>query len=96
MHFFGNPAHPTAERGSDWFKKWLSRDPTYTPEPYQCAKVLREMGTTEMADDILYAGPERDRTEAWHTGRKLRAASYRASGRGARPVRDCRTDGLTK
>ena len=66
---------PIAERDSEWFEKWLARNETYTPEPYhQCAKVLREMGHPEMADDVLYAGRERDRKEAWRSGRKLRAA----------------------
>ncbi len=62
-----------AQRGSKWFVDWLARDKPYTPQPYQQAsKVLRAMGQPEMADDVLYAGRERERKEAWEGGDKLR------------------------
>ena len=61
------------KRGSKWFVEWLARDKSYTPQPYQQAsKVLRAMGQPEMADDVLYAGRERERREAWEGDDKLR------------------------
>jgi uncharacterized protein YjbI with pentapeptide repeats len=53
-------------RSSEWFQKWLERHAPYTPQPYQhCARVLREMGHPEMANDVAYAGRERERGEFW-------------------------------
>jgi hypothetical protein len=58
-----------ATRGSGWFVDWLGKHQPYTPQPYQqCAKVLREMGHPEMADDVLYAGRERERAQVWERG----------------------------
>jgi len=64
-----NAATDVAIRGSKWFEQWLARAEPYTPQPYQqCAKVLREMGHPEVATDVLYAGRERERREAFRTG----------------------------
>ncbi len=55
-----------AERDSQWFIDWLAKDKPYTPRPsQQCAQVLQEMGYPEMANDVLYAGRERQRGEFW-------------------------------
>jgi hypothetical protein len=51
-------------RDVSWFVGWLARDPTYSPHPYeQLAHVLRNTGQARKADDVLYAGRERERTE---------------------------------
>ena len=64
-----DPEAAIGQRGSKWFVDWLARDQPYTPQPYQqAAKVLREMGHPEIADDVLYAGRERERNEAWQRG----------------------------
>jgi uncharacterized protein YjbI with pentapeptide repeats len=56
--------HDLRNRRSSWFETWLAKDVPHTPQPYrQCAKVLIEMGHPEIADDVLYAGRERDRNE---------------------------------
>ena len=62
------------KRGSAWFVEWLADDVPHTPQPYrQCAKVLNDMGHPEMADDVLYAGRERDRKEMLENGDYLSA-----------------------
>jgi hypothetical protein len=64
-----DPEAAIGQRGSKWFVDWLARDRPYTPQPYQQAvKVLRAMGHPEIADDVLYAGRERERNEAWQRG----------------------------
>ncbi|MEL6963077.1 MAG: pentapeptide repeat-containing protein [Pseudomonadota bacterium] len=51
-------------RRSPWFVDWLQKDEPHTPQPYrQCARVMDDMGHPEIADDVLYAGRERDRVE---------------------------------
>ena len=55
-----------AVREAAWFIEWLEKDQTYRPQPYhQLANVLRATGHPKKADDILYAGKERERREAW-------------------------------
>ena len=55
-----------SRRPVDWFVGWLVRDRSYAPQPYhELAKLLRETGQTEKADEILYAGRERERRAAW-------------------------------
>jgi hypothetical protein len=52
------------KRSSGWFIDWLARDPSYSPQPYgQLAAVLTEGGRAEKADNVLYAGRERERLE---------------------------------
>jgi len=54
----------TAQRENAWFINWLARDRAYSPQPYeQLAGVLRDGGQAGKADDALYAGRERERTE---------------------------------
>ena len=51
-------------RGSDWYIKWLEKDTSYSPQPYQhLAHVLRSAGHEIMANDILFASRERERAE---------------------------------
>ncbi|MBI3363351.1 MAG: hypothetical protein HY033_00415 [Ignavibacteriae bacterium] len=53
------------ERESKWFVQWLAKDKTFSPQPYQqLAKVLNTMGYSSKANDILYAGKDRERKEA--------------------------------
>ena len=52
-------------REAEWFLSWLAKDESYSPQPYQqLASVLRAAGHAEKADDILYAGKERERSNA--------------------------------
>lgn len=51
-------------RPSSWYIDWLARDTSYTPHPYQqLATLFREVGANGKANDILYAGRERERSE---------------------------------
>jgi uncharacterized protein YjbI with pentapeptide repeats len=75
-----DPQAAVGTRRSMWFIDWLKRDEPYTPQPYhQCAKMLREMGHPEMANDVLYAGRERERRELWKRSGSLRGCA-RAAG----------------
>jgi hypothetical protein len=68
-----SPEAAVGQRGSKWFVSWLARDEFYTPQPYeQASNVLRQMGHPEMATDVLYAGRERDRKQAWQRKEYLR------------------------
>ncbi len=50
------------ERSSEWFINWLSKDKTYSPQPYlQLARVLRSAGHDDKADEILYQNREEQR-----------------------------------
>jgi hypothetical protein len=52
-----------ADRPVKWFKSWLAKE-QYSPQPYaQLAAVLRDAGRTDAANDILYAGKQRERQE---------------------------------
>jgi hypothetical protein len=52
-------------RESNWYVKWLSRDHDFSPQPYQqLAKAFRDIGAYSNANDVLYAGRERERAEA--------------------------------
>lgn len=52
-------------RSAKWFKEWLGKLPKFSPQPYgQCAKVLRDAGQPDKANDVLFAGLERERNEA--------------------------------
>ena len=57
-------SHDIGNRRSPWFAAWLAKDAPHTPQPYrQCAQVLQAMGHPEIADDVLYAGRDRERKE---------------------------------
>lgn len=54
-----------ADRDADWFVEWLDNDPTFSPQPYrQLAGLLRSNGQKLKADQVLYAGLERERRES--------------------------------
>jgi len=58
------PKDPAA-RNVTWFTDWLQRDGNTSPQPYkQLADVLRGSGYLEKANDVLYAGKERERAAA--------------------------------
>ena len=62
----GGGASDMAERSADWFIGWLGKDKSYSPQPYkQLARVLRNAGHAGKANDVLYAGKERERRIAW-------------------------------
>ena len=51
------------KRGVSWFIEWLAKDKSYSPQPYQhLANVLRTTRFGGMADDILFANRERERS----------------------------------
>lgn len=57
---------PLANRPSDWYVALLAQQKQFSPLPYeQIADLLRAAGQTETADDVRYAGMERERAEAW-------------------------------
>lgn len=52
-------------RETSWFVDWLARDPSFSPQPYeQLARIFRQAGYPAKANDILYAGRERERMNA--------------------------------
>ena len=52
-----------ATRPVSWLKKWLQKQESYSPQPYeQLASVLRKAGYMSMARDILYLARERERS----------------------------------
>ena len=57
---------PLANRPSDWYVALLAQQKQFSPLPYEhIAGLLRSAGQTETADDVRYAGMERERDEAW-------------------------------
>jgi hypothetical protein len=63
--FRGNESSSILNRDITWMKKWLDKQKLYSPQPYeQLAKVLRDAGHRSKANDILYAGRERERKGA--------------------------------
>jgi hypothetical protein len=53
------------ERSDKWFIGWLGSQASYSPAPYQqLASVLREQGRPDTADDVLYAGKQRERAQS--------------------------------
>ena len=53
-----------SNRDSEWYIKWLKRDKTFSPQPYEnLANVLRGLGYPAKANSILYAARERTRYE---------------------------------
>jgi hypothetical protein len=56
---------PMADRPVSWFVNWLSKQDPYAPAPYeQLATALQSEGRPGAADEILYAGKERERAQA--------------------------------
>jgi len=59
------------EKKEEFFQNWLRRIEAFAPQPYeQCAKALREAGSPEKANAVLYAAKERAREEAWVSNKK--------------------------
>jgi hypothetical protein len=74
---FAAKEDPMISRSVAWFDGWLGKQEPYTPAPYeQLAKVLRDEGRPEAADNVLYAGKERERAQSagwryiWMTANK--------------------------
>jgi uncharacterized protein YjbI with pentapeptide repeats len=64
----GDTRRSRQDRSCRWYTRWLEKDRTYSPQPYeQLAGVLRKNGDPAMAADVLYAGRERARREARDT-----------------------------
>lgn len=62
---FATDNDATTERETKWFKTWLNKQTPYAPEPYQqLAAVLRNEGHPDTADEVLYAGKERERVQS--------------------------------
>ena len=53
-------------RTADEWAAWLERDPVFSTQPYsQLSSVLAAAGNREAAEEIQFAGRERERGEAW-------------------------------
>jgi hypothetical protein len=51
-----------ATRDKEWLMAWLKKDASYSLQPYeQLARVLRQSGRTQHANEILYAGRDEGR-----------------------------------
>lgn len=62
---FDSATQPVIKRPVGKFEAWLGGQASYSPGPYeQLAKVLRNQGCPDAADDIMVAAKERERTEA--------------------------------
>jgi hypothetical protein len=60
----GDGASEMTGRDVGWFKEWLTKQQSYSPQPYeQLAGVFRKAGQTQKAVAILYESKERERTE---------------------------------
>lgn len=60
-----NEKDPMIDRPVGWFEAWLAKQKPYTPAPYeQLATVLRNEGKPDVADEILYAGKEQERSQS--------------------------------
>ncbi len=60
------------ERGIEWFKEWLAKQESYSPQPYeQLATVLRNAGHKDKADKVLYESRERERSQSRSQSRYL-------------------------
>lgn len=76
--FANSEKDPMISRSGEWFENWLGKQASYTPAPYQqLAAILREQGRSDDADEILYAGKERERAQSsswrylWLSANKL-------------------------
>jgi len=66
--------NPIPDWKVSWFCRWLEKQPSYSPQPYQqLAKLLLKSGYRTESDEILYIGRERERksvhgwVRAWMT-----------------------------
>ena len=61
----GPDSDPMINRTAKWFGGWLGKQASYTPGPYQqLASVLRAQGRPDTADEVLYAGKQRERAHS--------------------------------
>ena len=62
--FASEGANDLVTREVSWFKEWLEKQEKYSPQPYeQLAKILRNEGNPDKADELLYAGKNRELSE---------------------------------
>jgi uncharacterized protein YjbI with pentapeptide repeats len=67
---FSRDSADILNRDVSWFKDWLGKQKPYSPQPYEhLASVFLKAGYKDKADDILFAGRERQRSEATSTWR---------------------------
>ncbi len=66
--FTATSTNDMATRSSQWFIEWLGRQRHYSPQPYEhLAATLSQAGQDEKANDILFAGKNRERgTVSWY------------------------------
>ncbi|MCB2228592.1 MAG: hypothetical protein KQH53_18090 [Desulfarculaceae bacterium] len=51
-----------SDRSASWYVGWLGKQKDFSMDPYQqCAKFLRESGQPDKANEVMYAGMERER-----------------------------------
>jgi hypothetical protein len=56
---------PMFNRQAKWFEDWLGKQRPYAAAPYQqLASVLRAQGRPDTADEVLYAGKQRERAQS--------------------------------
>ncbi len=54
----------SSDRLASWYVAWLERQKDFSMDPYQrCAKFLRESGQPDKANEVMYAGLERERKQ---------------------------------
>lgn len=71
--FGGDKSTVMLARPSSWYVEWLERNQPYSPQPYaDLAGAFRRHGYAAEAEDILYAGRERARSQAAATGHRMR------------------------
>jgi len=62
--FASEGANDLVTREVSHFKEWLEKQKKYSPQPYeQLAKILRNEGRPDKADELLYAGKNRELSE---------------------------------
>ena len=66
--FTATSTNDMATRSSQWFIDWLGRQQHYSPQPYEhLASILSQAGQDEKANDILFAGKDRERKNvSWY------------------------------
>jgi hypothetical protein len=80
--------HSMADREVAWLKYWLLKQKHYSPQPYeQMAWALREAGHKDKANDVLFIGKERERSEAKGIRKLKLTLLYRFVGYGYRSIR---------
>jgi hypothetical protein len=58
----GDQREDFGRRNLRWFLSWLSKEATYSPEPYrELATVFRDAGMQDSATAVLYEGKQRER-----------------------------------